>query len=326
MRRTCTGRPAARAVAVGATWSFPDRASTTRPVRRCRRGRGRQVRDALGDRADRRGRGAAGGGRGGAGRGAGRQQLGTRAVQPGDGVGERGRVDRPRVADVDLDQSGEGVGSGRHDPRATRPVPGPVLGGLSHRQHRLRREAGQLVGHRGRVGGVRVRGGREQHRGAERDRGGRGSGLTAGVAVGREHDDRRRPVERGGGGRGQRHGCDGRQHRRGIGRTGQLGATASAAGSPRAPCSPRGRHRSAPVRSPPACATLVPGVPRHDRARRTGRAPASPPHPNRRQRDTLSARRRARFPPTGARGRRRRRPRPGPSQTAFSRDREDCGR
>ena len=239
----------------------------------------RQVRDARGDRPH---------GRGGRGRGRrlGRhrhgQQFRTPAVQPADGVGERGGVDDPGVPGVHLDQPGDRVEGRGHDPRAARTLRGPVLRTLSDGQQRLRAEAGDLAGDRRRVAGIRARPGGEQHRCAERDRGGGRPGLPAGVAVGRQHDDGGARVERGAGGDRQRYRRGGREDGRRLRGTAENGRGARLPDRlrRRAPGEHRaGRHQDGSDPGPPAPSAPAPPTCSPTASTRPGDPPIRPHMP-----------------------------------------------
>ena len=233
-----------------------------------RRSGRRKVGHGLGDGADRCRAGPGGHGRRRGRRGH-RQQLRFRAVQTTDGVGERARVDRARRPHIHLDQPGERFGSRGNDPWPAGLLRGPLLGALPDRQQRLRTQAGDLAGDRRRVGGVGGRPGGEQHGRAQRDRGGGGAGLPAGVAVGGQHHDGCARVQRGAGRHRERHRRGGREDGRGVGRCAEPRRRDGlpdrfrrrAAGEHRA-----GRHQRDPHPGPPP-----------DLRRRTSRLPAPRP-------------------------------------------------
>ena len=247
VRSTCTGTPAARAVATGATWSFPDRASTTSPAR----GSAGVVAGRSGTPAATGPTGAAVAVAGGASACAATVSSSGRARSspPTASVSVAGSTTRAsRASTLTSPASASGAAGTTRVPPAC--CAAQSWARLPDGQQRLRSQPGDLVGDRRRVGGIRARRRGEQHRGAERDRGRRRPGLPAGVAVGGQHDDGGAGVERGAGGHRQRHRSGGREHGRRLRGTAEPGRGRSTPGSPPSPCTRRAPRRTPSARLP----------------------------------------------------------------------------
>ena len=187
VRSTCTGTPAARAVATAATWSLPGpgehgQRRSGASAGRWPAGRGRLRRSVR--RAAARFRRRSGPCRAVTVSSSGRPRSSpaTASVRV---AGSTARASRSSTLTSPASDSGA-AGTTRVAPAvcaAQSWAPCPTASSACGAS----RVTSSVTAVR--VGGVGGRGGREQHRRAEGDRGGRGAGLAAGVAVGGQHDD-----------------------------------------------------------------------------------------------------------------------------------------